>query len=296
VLLAEEAILIGGRTWSAADFPEANRRIGPLGKSDIFLARIKPGDRHDDSSAILGGKDDEKLTGIALSGKRILITGYTESADFPTARPFQAHLRGPSDAFVFEIRDGFENLNFSTYFGGSGQDSGWGITMDSRGSPIVVGITESEDLPVTRDALQAHKRGQADSFLMKLDRSGQMLLLSTYYGGSGLDHAGYDGANVAVSRTGTIWMAGLTNSRDLSVPRGNFPRYGGGEQDGFLVAFSGSGQLCYLLEGVALAEDGNAVYAVGTVIRPVNKDSPRPDPEEQYGTFVIRLSPKRICN
>ena len=50
---------------------------------------------------------------------------------------------------------------------------------------------------------------------MKLDRSGQRLLVSTYYGGSGLDHAGYDGGNVAVSATGTIWMVGLTNSRIL---------------------------------------------------------------------------------
>ena len=305
VLLADGAVLIGGRTWSA-DFPEANQKLGTRGKSDVFLSRLKPGDRTYHSSAVLGGRDEEKLTGIAVSGKKILITGYTESADFPTARPLQAHLTGPSDAFVTEIRDGFEALNFSTFFGGSGHDSGWGISMDVQGSPVVAGITESDDLPVTRDAPQPHRRGQADSFLMKLGGSGQKLLLSTYYGGSGLDHAGYDGANVVVSSTGTIWMVGLTNSGDLIVPRGNFPRYGGGEQDGFLVAFSDRGQLCYgtytggtaryLLEGVALAEDGNAVYAVGTVIRPINKDSPRPNQKEQYGTFVIGLRPNRTCN
>ena len=273
-------MLIGGRTWSA-DFPEANQRLGTRGKSDVFLSRLKPADSTDFSSAVLGGSNEEKLTGIAVSGKKIFITGYTESVDFPTARPLQAQLTGPSDAFVTEIRDEFEALNFSTYFGGSGDDSGWGISMDVQGSPVVAGITESDDLPVTRDAPQPHRRGQADSFLMKLGGSGQKLLLSTYYGGSGLDHAGYDGANVVVSSTGTIWMVGLTNSGDLIVPRGNIPRYGGGEQDGFLVAFSDRGKICYgtytggtaryLLEGVALAEDGNAVYAVGTVIRPINK-------------------------
>ncbi len=140
---------------------------------------------------------------------------------------------------------------------------------------------------------------------MKLNESGQKLLFSTYYGGSGLDHAGYDGANVVVSGTGTIWMVGLTNSRDLIVPGGNHPHYGGGEQDGFLAAFSRTGKICYgtytggtaryLLEGVTLADGGDAVYAVGTVIRPTNRDSPRPDPKEQYGMFVIGLRPKRTC-
>jgi hypothetical protein len=140
---------------------------------------------------------------------------------------------------------------------------------------------------------------------MKVDASRQRLVYSTYYGGSGLDHAGYDGADVVVSRTGCVWMVGLTNSRDLKVPGGIHPHYGGGEQDGFLVAFSPIGNLCYgtytggtarsLLEGVTLAEGGKAVYAVGTVIRPINKDSPRPDPNERYGTFVIGLRPGRTC-
>jgi hypothetical protein len=302
-LLPDGAILIGGRSWST-DFPNTKQKFGPRGKSDIFLARFKPGDPTDHSSAILGGRNDEKLTGITVSGKSTFITGYTQSADFPTSRPLQAHLKGPSDAFVVKIMDGFETLNFSTYFGGSGDDSGWGISMDERENPVVAGITESDDLPVTNE--QARRATQADAFLMKLNQSGQKLLFSTYYGGSGLDHAGYDGTNVVVSSTGTIWMAGLTNSRDLIVPRGNFPRYGGGEQDGFLVAFSRSGKLCYgtyiggtaryLLEGVTLADDGKTVYAVGTVIRPTNQNSARPDPKEQYGMFVIGLRPEQTCH
>ena len=121
---------------------------------------------------------------------------------------------------------------------------------------------------IFRYAFQKRRGGQADAFLMKLDRSGQRLLLSTYYGGSGLDHAGYDGGNVAVSATGTIWMVGLTNSRDLKVLGGYHSRYGGGEQDGFLIELSPIGKLCYgsyagstaraLLEGVAA--DSEKVY------------------------------------
>ena len=190
------------------------------------------------SSIVLGGSNDEKLTGIAVADKRVFVTGYTESADFPLARPMQPRLGGSSDAFLTALQEDLESIIFSTYLGGSGDDSAWGVALDPEGNPVIAGITESDDLPVTADAFQKRRGGQADAFLMKLDRSGQRLLVSTYYGGSGLDHAGYDGGNVAVSATGTIWMVGLTNSRDLKVLGGYHSRYGGGEQDGFLIELS----------------------------------------------------------
>lgn len=100
-------------------------------------------------------------------------------------------------------------------------------------------------------------------------------------------------------------MVGLTHSNDLAVPGGYHLRYGGGEQDGFLIAFSTDGKLCYgtyaggtaryLLEGVTLADRGTTVYAVRTVIRPVNKDSPTPDPREKYGMFVVGLRTDEGC-
>jgi hypothetical protein len=165
-------------------------------------------------------------------------------------------------------------------------------------------FTESDDLPVTADDFQKRRGGQADAFLMKLDRSGQRLLLSTYYGGAGLDHAGYDGGNVAVSAKGTIWMVGLANSRDLKVPGGYHSRYGG-EHDGFLIELSPSGKLCYgtyagsraraLLEGVAFADSENVLYAVGTVIRPMEKSSPAPSTKEKYRMFVVGLSTPKNC-
>ncbi|MEO7653259.1 MAG: hypothetical protein ABIZ80_22605, partial [Bryobacteraceae bacterium] len=251
------------------------------------------------------GGNDEKLTGIAISGNRVFMTGYTESADFPIVRPLQARLGGSSDAFLASVEHNFETLSFSTYLGGSGKDSAWGVGLNQQGNPVVAGITESDDLPVTPDAPQSRRAGQADAFLMKLDQSGQKLLFSTYYGGAGVDHAGYDGVNVAVSATGNIWMVGLTDSRDLTVPGGYHPHYGGGELDGFLVGFSSRGKLCYgtytggtaryLLEGVTLADGGSAVYAVGTVLRPVDKDSPKPDPKEKYGMFVIGLRAESNC-
>jgi hypothetical protein len=297
-------VWIAGTTWST-DFPNVKQSFGPCGKGDVFVTRLRPGDETVHSSMVLGGSNHEKLTGIAVADKRVLVTGYTESADFPVARPIQPRLGGSSDAFLAALQDDLESVVFSTYLGGSGDDSAWGVALDPKGNPVVAGITESDDLPVTADAFQKRRGGQADAFLMKLDRSGQRLLLSTYYGGSGLDHAGYDGGNVAVGATGTIWMVGLTNSRDLKVLGGYHSRYGGGEQDGFLVELSPSGKLCYgtyagstaraLLEGAAFADSENVLYAVGTVIRPIEKNSPAPNTKEKYGMFVVGVYTPKNC-
>ena len=302
-IAANGDVWIAGTTWST-DFPNVKRTFGARGKGDVFVSRLRLGNGAFLSSIVLGGGDDEKLTGIAVGGGSVFLTGYTESADFPLVRPLQPRLGGASDAFLVGLDDGLESIAFSTYLGGSGNDSAWGVALDPKGNPVVAGITESDDLMVTGGAPQKRRGGQADAFLMKLDRSGQKVLFSTYYGGSGLDHAGYDGGNVAVAASGTIWMAGLTNSRDLVVPAGYHSRYGGGEQDGFLIALSSSGKLCYgtyagstaraLLEGVTVADSGT-VYAVGTVIRPIDKDSPAPRADETFGMFVLALERPKSC-
>jgi hypothetical protein len=83
----------------------------------------------------------------------------------------------------------------------------------------------------------------------------------------------------------------LTNSHDVIVPGGYHPHYGGGEQDGFLMALSSTGKLCYdtytgstaraLLEGLTFADSETVIYAVGTVIRPIQKNSPQPNRKEK---------------
>jgi hypothetical protein len=51
------------------------------------------------------------------------VTGYTQSADFPLARPVQPRLGGASGAFLAALEDDLESIVFSTYLGGSGDDS-----------------------------------------------------------------------------------------------------------------------------------------------------------------------------
>jgi hypothetical protein len=75
-------------------------------------------------------------------------------------------------------------LSYSTYLGGSGEDLGNGIAVDSSGNAYVTGRTTSTNFP-TANALYAANGG--DAFVAKLNAAGSALVYSTYLGGSGDD-------------------------------------------------------------------------------------------------------------
>src|SRR5688572_14539311 len=77
-------------------------------------------------------------------------------------------------------------LVYSTYLGGSGQDSGSDIAVDSAGNAYVAGFTRSTDFP-TVNALQAVPGGDLDVFVTKLNPSGTAAIYSTYLVVSGGD-------------------------------------------------------------------------------------------------------------
>ncbi len=95
------------------------------------------------------------------------------------------------------------------YFGGSGDDSAWGIAIDKRGRVFIAGQTSSTDLPGANRGFQRHNRGGIDAFVAQIGGP------ATYFGGSQKDEAGYDGQNIAINTDGSVWIAGMTYSTDL---------------------------------------------------------------------------------
>lgn len=83
-------------------------------------------------------------------------------------------LKGPTDP------------EWSTYFGGSGNDFGYDITNDNNGSIFVVGETKSVNFPVTFgfNTYQSNIGGGKDGFLAKFDVNYEQKF-TTYYGGGG---------------------------------------------------------------------------------------------------------------
>lgn len=265
-------VFLGGTTWSG-DFP-GQQSPGVRGGGDAFVAHLRPGDNGSLRSVVLGGSREEKLTGLAADGRGgLLAAGYTKSRDFPTGASLQPELRGVSDLFLTRLRMDDLAVTFSTYFGGSGDDSGWGVTADGAGNPVVAGITDSTDLATSTGAFQRTSRGGTEAFLAKFEGPGFRTAHVTYLGGTKDDSSGYDGDDLKVDPAGNVWLAGLTASHDLPLRHATQTAFGGGETDGFLAAFSPQlTALCFstyrggsdrdLLEGVTIASSG-LVLATG---------------------------------
>jgi hypothetical protein len=173
-------------------------------------------------------------------------------------------MSGPADLFLTRLGPHTLEMQFSTFFGGSGDDTGWGLALDRNGNPVVAGITDSRDLPGTMASLQPANAGRKDAFIA-LFRG--RTVTSTYFGGSADDESGYDGGNIALDGRGNVWVAGITYSNNLPVRNAQQPRFGGGNGDGFVAAFTPDlKKLCFstyhgdaernLLEGLAISPSG----------------------------------------
>src|SRR5262249_45495892 len=142
-------------------------------------------------STYLGGSGGDGGSGIAVDPATgdALVTGYTGSTNFPTANPLQPNYGGFGDAFVARLRADGSALVYSTYLGGSYQDTGSGIAVDTAGNVFVAGWTLSLNFPIANALQPAYGGGPRDGFVTKLTPDGSALLYSTYLGGSKEDIA-----------------------------------------------------------------------------------------------------------
>lgn len=206
--------------------------------ADAFIAFLRPSNASSLNSVAFGGSAEEKLSGVAVDGRGgVFAVGYTKSHDFPVLNPVQPVLRGTSDVFVTRLSVPSLTIAYSTYLGGSGDDSGWGVAIDGAGAPVVAGITDSTDLATSRDAFQRTAPGGLNAFVARLDGSEYDSVQLTYFGGSRDDSSGFDGSDIAVDASGRVWLVGFTSSSDLPVRDALQEDYGG-ETDGFVAAFS----------------------------------------------------------
>jgi hypothetical protein len=124
-------------------------------------------------STYLGGTNTDVGSSIAVdSSGNVYVTGYTQSTDFPTTTgAFQTTMNGVVVAFVTKINATGTGLVYSTYLGGSNQDGGAGIALDSAGDAYVTGFATSTDFPTTPGAYQTTGNG-ADAFVTEIDPTG----------------------------------------------------------------------------------------------------------------------------
>jgi hypothetical protein len=160
-------------------------------------------------------------------------------------------------------------ITYSTYLGGSGDETGYAIAIDASGSAYVTGYTGSTTFPTTAGAYDATLGGNSDAFVTKLNSSGSALSYSTYLGGSS-DDKGYA---IAVDGNGVAYITGVTYSSSFPTTPSTYDAALGGATDAFVTKLSrGGNALGYSTYlggsggdegyGIALGDNGTA-YVTG---------------------------------
>lgn len=240
------AVDIEGGTYvtgstSSADFPTQIPFQGSLGGNhDAFVTKLNSAGSGMDYSSYLGGSGDEAGHGIAVdAGESAFLTGVTSSENFPTVDPFQAAFGGGTrDAFVTKLNSAGNELIYSTYLGGSGEENyDWpsGIAVDSNGSAYVTGNTNSTYFP-TQNPFQASLGGNHDAFVTKFSSTGSELTYSTFLGGTNNDF----GRGIDVDVAGNAYVIGTTASINFptQIP---IQESNGGNYDAFITELNPSG-------------------------------------------------------
>lgn len=264
---------VTGETYSL-NFPTANplqgTKVGCDGTpscspNDAFVTKFNATGSQLIYSTYFGGSNEDVGNDIAVdSSENVYLTGQTNSTDFPTWNPAQPFSRGSRDAFVAKLDSSGSQLLYSTYLGGSGSDTGQGITVTKgakkRVSAYVIGKTTSIDFPTVNAFQQVYGGGAYDAFVAKLNLTGSELVYSTYLGGSADDAA----RGLAVDSAKNAYVTGLTDSTDFPTTANPYQPTNSGTDDAFVVKLSRGGSA--LVYSTYLGSDGGEDQGNGIAV------------------------------
>jgi hypothetical protein len=231
-------VYIGGSTYSV-NFPVVNAvQPARAGLTDTFVAKLNAAGNALVYSTYNGGSAQDYGNDIAVTASgEAFLTGYTNSTNFPKISPYQATLKGCSDAFITRFNPTGART-YSTYLGGSGCDISWSIDVDTAGNMHVTGETASINFPITPGAFEVNHRGQVDAFVSKLNAAGNALVFSTFLGGSANDY----GRGIAVHSSGSAFVTGYSHSANFPTTAGVVQRPIRVAPDAFVARLAPTGQ------------------------------------------------------
>lgn len=253
----------------------------------------------------------------------ISINGRTIREHAPVAwQTIDGKRRAVAVAFALldETRVGFElgsyarnipltidpTLAYGTYLGGENQDEAFSIAVENNNEGIVylTGGSNSPDFPTTRDAFQSELPSGSAVVVAKIDTIRNMLLYSTFIGGSFSEFAN----DIEVDGTGKVYVTGTTRSVDFPTVnplQSTLQGFGSAfilklDENGRELVFStfwggavrGTQSASNVGEGIAVDPAGN-IYVVGTTTA---EDFPTANPiQAVFGGradgFAMKLTP-----
>ena len=233
------------------------------GSQDAFVFKLNAAGSALTYSTYLGsnGSTDQGWAIAVDATGSAYVTGVASASAFPTTPGAADTSYSGGDAFVTKLTPAGNALVYSTFIGGSGAETGFGIAVDALGNAVVVGDTLSSNLPTTANAFQAVYGGKTDAFVTKLNSAGTAFTYSSYLGGNGIDIA----YNLALDNAGKIYLTGQTSSTNFALSGNALKATLSGKTDAFVTIIdpgvSGAASLVYstYLGGTKNAESGRGI-------------------------------------
>lgn len=241
--------------WTrATNIPLVAAIMGPQGGEDSFLYKLDPtqtGFGQIVYSTYLGGSGSDRATAIGLDGTgNVYLAGLTTSVNFPVfstdGMPFQASNGGGTDTFVVSIDASGSAFNYSTYFGGSGEETGLPRDPVDGGdgvmsaSDLTLAVTSSPWVPNRANRVNSNDCSPSS--------------------GPGADGK----CAIAVDFQGYVYLTGGTSSTNLPTTPNAFQSGNSGTEDGFVTKFSPGGALVYCTYLGGGGNDAGRAIAVDT--------------------------------
>jgi len=207
-------LIIAGRTYSD-NYPVTTGAFDNTknGGADIVLTKLNATGTALVGSTYIGGSVDDGVNHNALEGiggnlkhnygddarsevlvdklGNIYLTASTKSADFPvTSGAFQTTIGGQQDAVFMKLNPTLSNMLYATFLGGSNDDAGYVMALDTAETHIYVGGgTMSTNFPTAGSTLwPTYQGGFSDGWIAKFQNYGSHLPdRITFIGTSNLD-------------------------------------------------------------------------------------------------------------
>mgnify|MGYP001560805518 CR=1 FL=1 len=216
-------LIVMGTSYSS-NYPTSIGAPYPLkkGGTDIILSKFSANGSTLIGSTYIGGSG---VDGLNQNGRtryfyaddfrgevnldtlgNIYVATCTRSTDFPvTLGAFQSDLDKYQDGVVFCFSQSLNNLKWSSYFGGNGDDAIYSIDVAADGNLFISGGTSSTNLKNTTSSIgSGYNGGRTDGFVAKISNNGRTLMRTGYWGTDGYDQI----LSLDLDKYGNVFVVG----------------------------------------------------------------------------------------
>lgn len=154
-------------------------------RTDAFVTKIKVvnGEYIPVFTTLLGSLEYDEAIDVEYTNEYFLVTGVTESPDFPILKPINNKHGGGKDIFVTSLSlDGNELLK-STYFGGNGDDVVVEVSKDRNNYFLFAAHTTSSNIQTMAGPPNSNRKGGIDILMFTMLPSREAISMAAYIGG-----------------------------------------------------------------------------------------------------------------